>query len=507
MASPTFGEKGVADVLSLPVTATPPRIEPRKARTHRLLLSLWSVWAMLWIWRLTTGYDLSWPSTKQPQDSVYATGTFHVTKADTSALCHRGLSYAGHVGLMGDSRGSPRRTFYWFFEAQNGPETAPVILTFGGGPGTSGMFNPLVGQSHCVVAGNGSHLEPHENAWSENFNLLAIDHPIGTGFSYGTGVNNSLDAAHDVYDFLQKFYVVFPQYARNNFVVASGSYGGTYVPYVATVINEQNKLVASGHGQPGAQHIPLEALMISNPYSDYLSYTRWWLHQACYNTNLYNSTQCTEYYRGLPACQEEVQFALQYPTIQNKLKAQKTCEALFAGDRHGIQLENVKLRCDGSVENCLPQFVWIDKFFNNPENKQALGVPSDLEFVPLSTPVYLDFRRSGDLVQQPYLMYEKLLEDGIRVMHYLGMLDCNCGWPGTLSFLNLLHSPFQNDFLAAPDVPWPTKEIATVRAIGEGAGNFTLVFMAEAGHMVTRDQPALVKRIVEHWVANKPWFE
>lgn len=280
----------------------------------------------------------------------------------------------------------------------------------------------------------------------------------------------------------------------------------TYVPYVGTVINEQNKLVAKGAGQPDAQHIPLEALMISNPYSDYLSWASWWLHQACYNTNLYNSTQCTEYYRGLPACVEDVRFALQYPAVPNKLKAQTTCDALFTGDKHGTQLENVKLKCDGSVDDCIPQFSWIGKFFDNLEHKKALGVPAALPFIPLSNEVYLDFRRSGDLVQQPYLMYEQLLEDGIRVMHYLGMLDCNCGWPGTLSFLNLLHSPFQDEFLAAPDVPWPTKEVATVRAIGEGAGNFTLVFM-EAGHMVTRDQPALVKRIVEHWVANKPWFE
>lgn len=37
--------------------------------------------------------------------------------------------------------------------------------------------------------------------------------PIGVGFSYGKIVNNSRDAAYDVYDFMQKFYSVFPQYA------------------------------------------------------------------------------------------------------------------------------------------------------------------------------------------------------------------------------------------------------------------------------------------------------
>ena len=30
--------------------------------------------------------------------------------------------------------------------------------------------------------------------------------PIGVGFSYGATVNNSADAAKEMYDFLQKFY-------------------------------------------------------------------------------------------------------------------------------------------------------------------------------------------------------------------------------------------------------------------------------------------------------------
>lgn len=38
--------------------------------------------------------------------------------------------------------------------------------------------------------------------------------PIPAGFSYGLGVDNSRDAAHDVYDFLQKFFTLFPQYAE-----------------------------------------------------------------------------------------------------------------------------------------------------------------------------------------------------------------------------------------------------------------------------------------------------
>lgn len=38
--------------------------------------------------------------------------------------------------------------------------------------------------------------------------------PIGVGYSYGTMVNNSRAAAYDVYDFLLKFFHLYPHLAK-----------------------------------------------------------------------------------------------------------------------------------------------------------------------------------------------------------------------------------------------------------------------------------------------------
>lgn len=88
---------------------------------------------------------------------------------------------------------------------------------------------------------------------------------------------------------------------------------------------------------------------------------------------------------------------------------------------------------------------------------------------------------------------------------YIGKLDANCCWPSVLSTvrphsfsflqiinslishvpqLKLVRSQYQAAFVAAPDVPWKG-ENATVRVIGEGAGNFTYVLMEGAGHLVS----------------------
>jgi hypothetical protein len=88
---------------------------------------------------------------------------------------------------------------------------------------------------------------------------------------------------------------------------------------------------------------------------------------------------------------------------------------------------------------------------------------------------------------------------------YVGAQDANCNPLGIMSFvrpshskkksipdshirpqLKLLQSPFQAEFLVAPDIPWPTADSdeATMRVVGEGAGNMTWILIDGGGHFV-----------------------
>jgi len=70
-------------------------------------------------------------------------------------------------------------------------------------------------ESHCVILANGS-LVSNPHAWTEKYKLLALDHPLGAGFSYGEPPNSTQTAAVDVYDFLQKIYVSYSHLANLN---------------------------------------------------------------------------------------------------------------------------------------------------------------------------------------------------------------------------------------------------------------------------------------------------
>ncbi|KIJ53143.1 hypothetical protein M422DRAFT_242257 [Sphaerobolus stellatus SS14] len=370
-------------------------------------------------------------------------------------------------------------------------------------------MNPVVGQSPCGISPDGFLF--NENRWTEHFNLIALDHPIGVGYSHGAVVNNSHDAAVDAYDFLQKFFVLYPHLRKNKFVVSGGSYGGIYVPNIASIIQMENKAVSNGKGQPGAKHINLDSIMLSNPLSDPISHFRWLLYYRCDLHQVYNSTTCQELYGVLPKCLEAIQLAFETKVVPNKVAAIEMCHyALNSGNMHGTVLEDIRKKCDAPDDDlggCYPIFTWAVDMFNSTVTKAQFGVPDDINYVPVSIDVFLHFASAGDMMNPHHLLFPPLLTDGVRLLHYIGAADANCAWPGVYSSLKLLQSPFQHDFIHAKDLVWSDAIVpnTTVRSVGDGAGNFTFILIPEAGHFVVHDQPALAKTIVEHWIENKPF--
>ncbi|KAJ7256414.1 alpha/beta-hydrolase [Mycena rebaudengoi] len=471
---------------------------PNWQRILAFVAALVLLWNLLFVARLT--------------EDIQRMDSFYHTVSEVHGVCtgvsNSSVSHAGHIGLLGDSEESPKRSFFWYFESENDANHSPVILTFGGGPGTGGMVNPLFGQSPCSVGPNGLVANPHR--WTEHHNLIALDHPIGVGFSFGTHVNNSRAAAYDVYDFLQKFFVLFPHLAKNKVTISGGSYGGVYVPHIATAIHEQNLLIKRGRSRSGAIPINLDALMVSNPITNPMAHFRWLLQYRCIDHQVFNSTACNTLYAELPSCLDMIDLAFQLPTVENRVTAWELCDHLItSADTNGTVVEDIRRTCipdSDAPDACHPEFGWVVKTLSDPVVKAALGVPDHLAYKAINDEVYAMFVAAGDIIQQHHLLYPPLLAGGIRLLHYVGAQDANCAWPGVFSFLKLLQTPFQSEFISAPDLPWPAEGIATVRSVGWGAGNMSYILMHNAGHFVVKDQPELVKTIVEKWVANQPFL-
>ena len=89
--------------------------------------------------------------------------------------------------------GFPVNTFYWFFASRNDPENDPFVLWLGGGPGFSSIISATFENGPCIVGvdSNSTMLNPY--SWNNNANIIYLDSPVMTGFSYNTLVNSTID--------------------------------------------------------------------------------------------------------------------------------------------------------------------------------------------------------------------------------------------------------------------------------------------------------------------------
>jgi carboxypeptidase C (cathepsin A) len=211
--------------------------------------------------------------------------------------------YTGYVTLppntLNPSQGNYTiNTFFWFIEARQLPETAPLTIFMNGGPGSSsmvGMFQE-VGPCQVVEIAQGRlGTQARDWGWDRSTNILFIDQPVQVGFSYDVATNASLNlvneamsyppssvpdtqpsytflngtfgsanpastantsetAAQSVWHLLQAFLGTSPQYnpgnrpngtANNNIVgvnLFTESYGGKYGPAFAAFFESQNAL-------------------------------------------------------------------------------------------------------------------------------------------------------------------------------------------------------------------------------------------------------------------------
>jgi len=64
-----------------------------------------------------------------------------------------------------------------------------------------------------------AHLEYNEGAWDEFANILFVDQPVGTGFSYvdtDSYIHELKDMANQFVTFLEKWFTVFPEYEHDD---------------------------------------------------------------------------------------------------------------------------------------------------------------------------------------------------------------------------------------------------------------------------------------------------
>lgn len=105
-------------------------------------------------------------------------------------------AYSGFVNLPPaphEGRNYEVHTWFWFFEARNDPQNAPLSLWLQGGPGAPSSVAAVGENGPCVVLPNSKDTALNPWSWNDRVNMLYLDQPVQTGFSYDTLVNGTIN--------------------------------------------------------------------------------------------------------------------------------------------------------------------------------------------------------------------------------------------------------------------------------------------------------------------------
>ncbi|WAR55789.1 hypothetical protein PtB15_6B532 [Puccinia triticina] len=402
------------------------------------------------------------------------------------------ILYAGHLSFSPpESTIEPEKDSYGFFFLNKARHIAnrPVLLVWlNGGPGCSSFDGSLmeVGPLRMVLKGEGA-LKEVDAAWNEYANMLFIDQPTGTGYSYGPKPNyvHELDVSSaNLVNLLARFYKIFPEYQKMDLYICGESFAGQYIPYLAQAILDTNIISA-----------PLKGIMIGNgwvdPINQYLAYPDFAFKVGLVNPSSKAAEQvkaehkkCTEWIESnntttpihIEAC-EGILGTITDSTVQT-VNSQKMCLNMY-----DVRLVDTYPACGLTWP---PDLADITPYLSRTDVKKALHAQDhSADWVECEAKVGNNFWAKTS--QPSITLFPKLL-DKIKILLFSGDQDLICCHTGTERMIDhLTWGGHQGWIDKASNQQW--KVNGSYAGLWREERNLTYVLVANASHMAPYDVP------------------
>ncbi|PQQ13874.1 serine carboxypeptidase II-3-like [Prunus yedoensis var. nudiflora] len=368
--------------------------------------------------------------------------------------------YAGYVTV--DPKAG-RALFYYFVEANNSSSN-PLVLSLHGGPGGCSAFGygALQELGPFRVGNDNKTLIPNDYAWNNAANVLFLETPLGTGFSYS---NTSSDyhtvgdeiTAQDSYAFLVNWLERFPQYKDSDFFITGESDAGHYAPELAYTILSNNNIT-------NQTKINLKGVAVR-------------IHKYCNLTDFGGdqSEVCGEY---LNQAFEEVGEDIDLSNIY----------APICKTSQDSQPKSVSTASVDDVDPC--SYTYVEGYLNLPEVQAALHVK----------PTKWSACSDTDWTDSPDTMLptiQQIIQSGISFWIYSGDTDGIFSVTSSRYALHILNLPIKT--------PWRAW-YSNIREVGGyvvGYEGLTFATVRGAGIMVPSNQPQRALTLISSFLEGK----
>ncbi|CAN0889401.1 Serine carboxypeptidase-like 17 [Linum grandiflorum] len=161
------------------------------------------------------------------------------------------LPFYLETGYIGVGEAEESQLFYYFVKSERNPEEDPLLLWLTGGPGCTSLdgfffeFGPLQFEK-MLYNGSLPSLILRESTWIKVANVLFLDLPPGSGFSYTTNpsaarVSDTLQVSQ-AEEFLRKWLMEHGEFTSNPLYISGSSYSGVTIPAIVQQLSIGNEM-------------------------------------------------------------------------------------------------------------------------------------------------------------------------------------------------------------------------------------------------------------------------
>lgn len=403
-----------------------------------------------------------------------------------------------YSGFFEIDESTESNTYFMFSKAISGRQEAPVLLWLNGGPGASSLLG-FYDELGPFGIDDSLHITPRAVSWNRDAHLLALDNPLGVGYSHTQSLErmatNQTTVGADLYTAVSQFFDLFPELRANPFYVCGESYAGKYVPAAAYTIHQRNvaakpqarinlKGIAIGDGafDPPTQFTGFGPLLFNIGLAD----TRAAQVYDAYDVRLNERLAAGDLVGAFHSFDEMINGDY-YGT-----------DRTFYANTSGMGSNYFNFALEPGQASLTKRT--FPKWLELPEVADALHVGSTPYSIFNQT---VEDRLVGDWLRGvvPWL---QVLLDHYDVLVYSGQYDVILGPPGTERAIDKLQWSGAPVYAAAPTslLYASASDLAGYSRQARSAANttFTYVMLRGCGHMVPTDQPVRAYTMMQRFL-------
>ncbi|KAG6093719.1 Cell death protease [Claviceps sp. LM220 group G6] len=409
--------------------------------------------------------------------------------------------HAGHIEVNKEFNGN---LFFWHFQNNHIANRQRTVIWLNGGPGCSSEDGALMEVGPYRVKSDQT-LALNNGSWNEFANLLFVDSPVGTGYSY-VDTNNYVHELTGMADqfviFMDKFFQLFPEYEHDDIYIAGESYAGQHIPYIAKAILDRNAQ------KTPAEKWSLQGLLIGNGWISARdqadSYLKFGYEKGLLEKGSEQAREVQQMQRVCDKALANNPGRVDYPDCDAILQKILDVTRQAAGDQECINMYDVRLRDShpSCGMNWPPDLEAVGPYLRKKSVMEALNLDKQHSTGWQECNSYVHIAMKNINSTASVHLFPEILQH-VDVLLFSGAEDFICNHIGTEQLIANLEWNGGKGFEVTPG-NWAPRRQWTFE--GENAGfwqearNLTYVLFYNASHMVPFDYPRRTRDMLDRFM-------